>query len=191
MRALPVMVLSLIMFSVSCTSSGTTAEGTGESSGGGWVLLVFLLIPLGVLGLLIYRYWTSPEPIVWTDEDIENYNRQKAEELGEEYVGQDYTEVEEEPAPKKRYQVIWENIRNFRSKRRLQKELEEIEYELHMYRMKEAERLMKIYGLPDSKETYEEEVVPKKNGNRKVEELEETEDEFDLDGIDIDALLEE
>lgn len=163
-------------FSVSCTPSG-------ESSGnGGWVLFVFLLIPLTVLGLLIYRYCAYPEPIVWTEEDIEEYNRKKAEELGEEYKGQDYTDEEEDVERPKRYQVLWSKIKTkiyeSRNKRRERKKKEYLFYK----RMREGDELIKQLGLEELNETI---II---NNNGKGDAMEDI-DNIDLNDIDIDALL--
>ncbi len=194
MKILFVILLSSIVVLMSCAGETSTGTETGNtSSSSSWIYLVFLVFPLGLLGFLMYKYIKDPEDIVWTKEDIAEYNKKKAEELGEEYIGQDYTEVEyEEPVKLKRYEVIWGKIKNFRSNRKINKELEEIEARLYKQRMIEGNRLIKLTGVKLNDAPVNKLAIPK-NGKKKHIEVIEADDDFDvdIDDIDIEALLDD
>lgn len=170
---LVIILLNIMLLGISCTPNES-------SGGGGWVLLVFLFIPLTVLGLLIYRYCAFPEEIVWTKEDIENYNKKKAEELGENYEGQDYTDEEKIETPR-RYQILWNKLKNkiFEIKEK-KREKEEREYLLYK-RMKDGDEFIKQLDIKELND-------PIVSNNGKVN-LEEELDDIEIDDIDIEALL--
>jgi len=161
-------------------------SGEGGSSGVTWFLLLFLLIPLGILGLLIYRHWTYPEDIVWTKEDLEEYNRKKAEEMGEEYVGQDYV-LNEPLTPKRRYQVILSNIKNYWKNRKEMRDLEIARDNSADERIRDGIEGMRELGI-----IIESPTPLLHSGNNHKGKLEDINlDDIDIDDIDIDALLRE
>jgi len=182
----------LILVSSMTLLMSCAPSGEGGSSGTSWFLLLFLFIPLGILSLLIYRYWTYPEDIVWTKEDIEEYNRKQAEERGEEYVGQSYVPEHETPAvPQRRYQVLWVKVKNYLKDRKQNKALEIARENSVDDRIREGIKGMNEIGIAvevssTSPAPIMTVLLPSGNNNRE-EDIDI--DEIDLDNIDIDAYL--
>jgi len=166
-------------------------NGEGGSSSTSWFLLLFLFFPLGVLGLMIYRFWTEPEDIVWTKDDIEEYNRRKAEEAGEEYVGQSYVPDVEAPVLTRKYQIIWLKVKNYFKDKKANKDLKIARQNSMDERIQEGMIGMSELGL-----TIEETIFPVETkalvafGNNNGDKTEDIDwDNIDVDDYDVDALF--